>query len=119
MLCDNRCGIINIKCSSHPQLDDVSKYEVGQELKVEELFDVGDLVDVAGTSTGKGFQGRNQPCRGVELGDARCVVVAGQVNNVLLYRNQEHKETRHIHVYHQHICTTTQVPSSDGVMHEV
>lgn len=41
----------------HTQLDDVSKFEVGQHLKVEELFNVGDLVDVAGTSTGKGFQG--------------------------------------------------------------
>lgn len=43
----------------------MSKFEVGQALKVEELFNVGDLVDVAGTSTGKGFQGTR--CFGVDL----------------------------------------------------
>jgi large subunit ribosomal protein L3 len=32
------------------RLDDVSKYEVGQELKVSELFKVGDRIDVAGIS---------------------------------------------------------------------
>lgn len=34
-----------------------SEYELGQQLKLEEVFKVGDLVDVAGTSIGKGFQG--------------------------------------------------------------
>ena len=34
-------------------LDD---YEVGQELKVD-IFEAGDIVDVTGTSKGKGFQG--------------------------------------------------------------
>ncbi|GAB5354510.1 hypothetical protein AAMO2058_000124600 [Amorphochlora amoebiformis] len=36
---------------------DISGYEPGQQLKAEELFSVGDLVDVSGTSVGKGFQG--------------------------------------------------------------
>ena len=39
------------------RLDDVSKYEVGQELKVSELFKVGDRIDVAGISKGHGFTG--------------------------------------------------------------
>ncbi|MDO8700110.1 MAG: 50S ribosomal protein L3 [Deltaproteobacteria bacterium] len=39
------------------RLDDVSKYEVGQELKVSELFNVGDRIDVAGISKGHGFTG--------------------------------------------------------------
>jgi large subunit ribosomal protein L3 len=39
------------------RLEDVSKYEVGQEVKVAELFKEGDRVDVAGTSKGRGFSG--------------------------------------------------------------
>ena len=35
----------------------VKSYASGQQLKVEELFKVGDLVDVAGITIGKGFQG--------------------------------------------------------------
>lgn len=36
--------------------DDVTGYEVGQEVKVD-IFAVGDVVDVTGISKGKGFQG--------------------------------------------------------------
>jgi large subunit ribosomal protein L3 len=36
--------------------DDVSEYEVGQVLKVD-TFNTGELVDVTGTSKGRGFQG--------------------------------------------------------------
>lgn len=39
------------------RLDDVSQYEVGQELKVADLFKVGDRIDVAGISKGHGFTG--------------------------------------------------------------
>jgi len=39
------------------RLEDVSKYEVGQELKVGDLFKVGDRIDVAGISKGHGFSG--------------------------------------------------------------
>lgn len=39
------------------QIPDVSGYEPGQALNVEDLFKVGDVVDIAGTSIGKGFQG--------------------------------------------------------------
>ncbi len=39
------------------RMDDVSGYEVGQELKVTDLVQPGDLVDVTGTSKGRGFAG--------------------------------------------------------------
>lgn len=39
------------------RVDDVSGYEVGQELTVTDLVKPGDLVDVTGTSKGKGFAG--------------------------------------------------------------
>jgi len=39
------------------RLDDVSQYEIGQEIKAAELFKAGDRIDVAGTSKGHGFSG--------------------------------------------------------------
>jgi large subunit ribosomal protein L3 len=36
---------------------DLGKYQVGGELKAEEVFKAGQIVDVAGTTKGKGFQG--------------------------------------------------------------
>lgn len=38
------------------RLDDISSYEVGQEIKAD-VFVAGDKVDVSGVSKGKGFQG--------------------------------------------------------------
>ncbi len=38
------------------RLDDVSEYEVGQEISLD-TFAAGDIVDVTGTSKGKGFTG--------------------------------------------------------------
>ncbi|WP_428261113.1 50S ribosomal protein L3 [Haliangium sp.] len=37
--------------------EDVAKYEVGQELKLSEVFEAGIPLDVTGTSKGKGYQG--------------------------------------------------------------
>ena len=37
--------------------EDVSQYQVGQEIKVADLFKAGDLIDVAGISKGHGFTG--------------------------------------------------------------
>lgn len=37
--------------------EDVSRYELGQEIKVSDLFETGDQVDVTGTSKGRGFSG--------------------------------------------------------------
>ena len=39
------------------RLDDVSQYQVGQEIKATDLFKVGDLIDVAGISKGHGNSG--------------------------------------------------------------
>ena len=36
---------------------DPDQYQVGQVLAIEDIFKIGDLVDVAGVSKGKGFQG--------------------------------------------------------------
>ena len=36
---------------------DVAKYSVGGEIKADDVFTVGQVVDVAGVSKGKGFQG--------------------------------------------------------------
>ena len=36
---------------------DLDKYEVGKTLRASEIFKVGDVVDVVGTSKGKGYQG--------------------------------------------------------------
>jgi large subunit ribosomal protein L3 len=38
-------------------VDDPSLYALGQALTIDNLFKVGDLVDVSGTSKGKGFAG--------------------------------------------------------------
>nr|WP_329955644.1 50S ribosomal protein L3 [Desulfomarina profundi] len=39
------------------RVSDPEKYEVGQDITLDAVFKVGDLVDVQGTSKGKGFQG--------------------------------------------------------------
>lgn len=39
------------------RINDVDKYEVGQEIKVSDMFQDGDRIDVSGISKGKGFQG--------------------------------------------------------------
>jgi len=39
------------------RVDDPDKYELKQEIKVEEMFQPGDRVDVTGISKGKGFAG--------------------------------------------------------------
>lgn len=39
------------------RVDDSASYEVGQEITLDAVMKVGDIVDVQGTSKGKGFQG--------------------------------------------------------------
>lgn len=39
------------------RVEDPAAYEVGQDVILENLFNVGDLVDIQGTSKGHGFQG--------------------------------------------------------------
>jgi large subunit ribosomal protein L3 len=38
-------------------VEDVEKYEIGNEIKLEDMFKDGEKVDVTGISKGKGFQG--------------------------------------------------------------
>jgi large subunit ribosomal protein L3 len=39
------------------RVDDASAYQVGQELKVDDVFKAGDKIDVRGVTKGKGYQG--------------------------------------------------------------
>lgn len=39
------------------RIENVDSFEIGQEIKVNDMFQAGDRVDVSGTSKGKGFQG--------------------------------------------------------------
>ena len=51
------------------RVDDASEYEVGQEIRLADAFEVGDYVDVSGKSKGKGFAGnvkRHGQAGGVE-----------------------------------------------------
>jgi large subunit ribosomal protein L3 len=49
-------GYENLRWLREVKADDVASFEVGQEIKVD-TFAVGELVDVTGTSKGRGFQG--------------------------------------------------------------
>jgi large subunit ribosomal protein L3 len=39
------------------RLDDVSQYEVGQQINATDIFKVGDMIDVSGISKGHGYTG--------------------------------------------------------------
>lgn len=54
-----KAGVKPMRCVSEFRLppEEVEKYEVGQELKLPEVFEVGIPVDVTGVSKGKGNQG--------------------------------------------------------------
>lgn len=52
-----KAGVPAMKHLREFKVKDVAAYEPGQQLKIEEMFAAGDLVDVAGTTIGKGFQG--------------------------------------------------------------
>lgn len=54
-----KAGVAPMRKLKEFKVKDVSSYEPGQQLQVEEMFKVGDLVDVAGTTIGKGFQGKS------------------------------------------------------------
>ena len=52
----DKAGLSTKKVLREFRLDNANEYEVGAEIKAD-MFDVGDKVDVAGISKGKGFQG--------------------------------------------------------------
>jgi len=39
------------------RIDDPEQYELGQTIAITDLFKIGDLVDISGTTKGRGFQG--------------------------------------------------------------
>ncbi|CAA7400183.1 unnamed protein product [Spirodela intermedia] len=52
-----KAGAIPMRHLQEFRLQSVDGFEPGQRLDLEEIFKEGDLVDVSGTSIGKGFQG--------------------------------------------------------------
>jgi len=52
-----KAGVSPKRVMKEFKLDDISAYEVGKVIKVEDMFEAGDRVDVSGISKGKGFQG--------------------------------------------------------------
>ena len=52
-----KAGVTPRRHIAELRTDDVAGYTVGQELTASEVFDAGNLVDVTGTSKGKGYAG--------------------------------------------------------------
>jgi len=52
-----KAGVAPAKHLIEVKVDDPAEFTVGQEIKVEEMFEVGARADVSGVSKGKGFSG--------------------------------------------------------------
>jgi len=52
-----KAGVAPARHLIEVKVDDPSEFSVGQEIKVEEMFEVGARADVSGVSKGKGFSG--------------------------------------------------------------
>lgn len=52
-----KAGVIPMRHLQEFRLQGLDGFEIGQKLLFEELFKEGDVVDVSGTTIGKGFQG--------------------------------------------------------------
>ncbi|KDP39612.1 hypothetical protein JCGZ_02632 [Jatropha curcas] len=52
-----KAGVIPMRHLQEFRLQSIDGFETGQKLVFEEIFKEGDLVDVSGTTIGKGFQG--------------------------------------------------------------
>jgi len=52
-----KAGVAPARHLVEVKVDDPAEFSVGQEIKVEEMFEVGTKADVAGVSKGKGFAG--------------------------------------------------------------
>ncbi len=50
-----KAGLKPLKHLAEFELKENENLELGQEVKVEDIFEVGDLVDITGTSKGRGF----------------------------------------------------------------
>ncbi len=52
-----KVGLKPLKVLKEFKVDDVSSFKEGQQLGITDVFNAGDLVDVVGTSKGRGFAG--------------------------------------------------------------
>lgn len=52
-----KAGVAPARALLEIRLPDTTPFELGQEIKVEEVFSAGQRIDVTGTSKGKGFSG--------------------------------------------------------------
>jgi large subunit ribosomal protein L3 len=52
-----KAGVAPAKHLIEVKVEDPSEFTIGQEIKVEEMFEVGSRADVSGVSKGKGFSG--------------------------------------------------------------
>lgn len=52
-----KAGVSPKKYLKEFRIENVDAFQVGQEIKVQDMFNEGDRVDVSGVSKGKGFQG--------------------------------------------------------------
>jgi len=52
-----KAGVTPKKVIREFRLENIDAFEVGQEIKVEDMFQEGDKIDVSGISKGKGYQG--------------------------------------------------------------
>ena len=52
-----KAGVTPARNLVEVRVDDVSDYELGQELKVADIFEAGNKADVSGVSKGRGFAG--------------------------------------------------------------
>lgn len=57
-----KSGIIPMRHLQEFRLQSIEGFETGQTLVFDEIFKEGDLVDVSGTTIGKGFQGKFSLC---------------------------------------------------------
>ena len=53
----DKAGVSPKRYMKEFRIENIDAFEVGQEIKVQDMFNEGDKVDVSGVSKGKGFQG--------------------------------------------------------------
>eukprot|EP01026_Neomeris_dumetosa_P078989 TRINITY_DN857_c1_g2_i5.p2 TRINITY_DN857_c1_g2~~TRINITY_DN857_c1_g2_i5.p2 ORF type:complete len:175 (+),score=6.79 TRINITY_DN857_c1_g2_i5:22-525(+) len=68
----------------------IKDYELGQELNGGEIFQKGDLVDVAGISSGKGFQDRQNSFRASEGHDWKKLIIYS-LREIVRVKNESSK----------------------------
>lgn len=79
----NKAGVAFKRFVKEFRLENADSYEVGQEIKVD-IFEVGDKIDVSGTSKGKGYQGaikRHNQSRGPMAHGSKYHRSAGSMGN--------------------------------------